>query len=79
MRPLELNILLRNLDYAERGDWERTRMMMLASIQPHSRKSLTPNDIMRFKWDDEHKEQAHEPTDEEISQINKQFEKMLNS
>lgn len=53
--------------------------MMLATIQPHSRKSLTPNDIMKFSWDDEHKEQAKEPTDAEIQQINKQFEKMLNS
>jgi hypothetical protein len=42
---------MRQADY--RTQWERTRMTALCSIQPHSSKSLRPQDVMAFPWDGE--------------------------
>jgi hypothetical protein len=42
---------MRQADY--RAQWERTRMTALCSIQPHSSKSLRPQDVMAFPWDAE--------------------------
>ena len=38
----------------ERGRWERIRMQCLCSMQPYSKSKLTPQDIMRFPWEDKH-------------------------
>ena len=36
----------------ERGRWERIRMQCLCSMQPYSKSKLTPQDIMRFSWEE---------------------------
>lgn len=39
----------------ERGRWERIRMQCLCSMQPYSKSKLTPQDIMRFPWEERKK------------------------
>ena len=34
-----------------REAWERARWLMLATVQPHSRKRLKPTDVLKFPWD----------------------------
>ena len=35
-----------------RGEWERLRYVGMFVLQPYSKKTLKPTDIMRFPWDD---------------------------
>jgi hypothetical protein len=37
----------------ERSAWERTRMLCTTMLQPYSKKRLEPQDVMRFAWDRE--------------------------
>ncbi len=37
----------------ERGAWERARMSCLCSLQPYSKNTLKPTDIMEFPWEKE--------------------------
>ncbi len=46
------------------GEWERSRMQCLCSLQPWSEEKLTARDIMRFPWD---KEEAEEQEEEETA------------
>lgn len=34
-----------------RRSWEQTRDLMMAMIQPYSKKPVKPTDIMQFEWD----------------------------
>lgn len=58
----------------ERAEWERTRMECCCILQPYSRGSLNPTDVMRFPWDDDDSvtssETRHEPelTREELKE-----------
>ena len=50
----------------ERGEWERARMQCLCMIQPYSKEKLSPQDVMRFKWETEEGEEEVELTSKEI-------------
>lgn len=54
----------------ERGAWERMRMECIASLQPYSRKTLRPADVMPLPWDvdkeDEKRNEDEELTREEL-------------
>lgn len=34
-----------------RTGWEQARMMALCILQPHSKSTLHPRDVMQFEWD----------------------------
>lgn len=36
-----------------RGEWERMRLLATISIQPHIKKSITPQKLLPFSWDHE--------------------------
>lgn len=57
MKTYELSIILDNLNYCLRNDWEMTREIMWASITPFSKKDLKAKDIMELPWDKENKNQ----------------------
>ena len=48
-----------------RDGWERMRMNASVCVQPHVRKKMSPKDIMRFPWDNEHRNKKPLPTREE--------------
>lgn len=37
----------------ERAAWERTRWLMLAEMQPHTKRELQVRDILKLPWDEE--------------------------
>lgn len=41
------------LERSNRAEWERVRSMCLCTLQPHTKKHLTANDVMSFTWDRE--------------------------
>ena len=50
----------------ERSAWERMRMESIASLQPWSRKTLRPADVMPLPWDNE-KTDKNSREDEDVT------------
>lgn len=36
-----------------KGDWERTRQLAGLLLQPHLKKPVSPQELMKFPWDDQ--------------------------
>ena len=49
----------------ERAAWERTRLQCTTMLQPHSKKTLKPQDVLKFAWDT--KEGATDNGEEQLS------------
>jgi hypothetical protein len=46
----------RRRESEDRSAWERARMICMCSLQPYTKKSLSPKDVMEFPWEHELKE-----------------------
>lgn len=57
---------------ASRQSWEQTRMVCLCALQPHSKKALSPRDVMAFAWDDAPADHPREELTQE--QLEQRFE-----
>lgn len=57
----EVYLLYDSLKYANRPEWEQTRLLMYILAQVNSKKQLKIEDLMSFAWD----EKAPELTEEE--------------
>lgn len=44
-----------------RDSWERTRTLAAICIQPHTRKKLTPRQLLPFPWDMKHMPKKEAP------------------
>ena len=51
MRPYELYLILDNLNYSIKNDWEIAREIMWSNLQPWSKKKLKPEDVISLPWD----------------------------
>lgn len=47
----EIDSIMNELEYVNREEWERTRMIMYSVLQSQSTKQLNINDILPFDWD----------------------------
>lgn len=57
---------MRGIDRKEREEWDRTRRIMWASLLPHSKKRIEPEDLIKFETE---KPQGEEPTEKDIERI----------
>lgn len=48
----ELNDILENIPYLNRSSWEQSRLQTYVIAQVNSKKKLTQQDILKFKWED---------------------------
>ena len=49
-----IDLVLTNLEDADRDSMERMRNLVWAILAPYSKKKgLAPNDVMRFKWEEQ--------------------------
>lgn len=48
----EINDLIENLPYMDRSAWEQARLNAYVVAQVNSKKKLTQQDILKFKWED---------------------------
>lgn len=62
MEEYEVQSIIENLEYNERGDWERTRFLAYCNLQKSSTKKINPQ-IIVFPWEKE------DDNTEEISPI----------
>ena len=51
MQPYELYLILENLNYSIKNDWEICREIMWSNLQPWSKKKLKPEDVISLPWD----------------------------
>lgn len=49
----EIEPIVQNLEYYERGDWERTRFLAYCNLQKSSTKKISPQDLISFPWEKE--------------------------
>jgi len=52
----EINDIIDNLPYLDRNLWESSRLNTYVLAQVNTKKHLTQQEILKFKWEEEHKE-----------------------
>lgn len=40
-----------------RSGWEQTRLLASCSLMPHTRRPMSPTELLRFEWDQNPKDQ----------------------
>lgn len=84
----ELELLAKNLAYADKSSWEMSRMIMYASLLPYfkSGQHKTPQEILPLATDNDTKQQTTSLTNEEFNAMNERalameqfFAKNINS
>lgn len=73
MSLYEMNIILSNLNYCVKNDWEQTREIMWSNLAAFSKKKIKPSDVMKFPWEGNQtsrpKVEVTKRTVEEMSQV----------
>ncbi len=78
MQPYELPAILESIPYADRAQWEQTRLKIFSTASMFSKKELTVKDIMAFPWDkDEATETQEAPTDKELQRLKSTAKKLI--
>ena len=72
LNDYEIDSILENLQYDDVNSWEQTRLRIYATTQMMSKKQLTPQDLMKFPWEQE-EEEEHKTSisNEEIEDLEK--------
>ena len=52
MQTWEINDMIENIPYTDRALWETARVNAYVVAQVNSKKKLTQQDILKFKWED---------------------------
>ena len=53
LQEYEIEPIVQNIPFIEKGDWERTRFLAYCNIQKSSSKKLKPTDLIKFPWEKE--------------------------
>lgn len=76
LQEYEIEPIIQNIPFIEKGDWERTRFQTYCNIQKSSSKRLSPTDLITFPWENDDTDQINgnsEPlTKEEIQRLKEQ-------
>ena len=70
----EINDIISNLPYMDRNIWETARLNAYVVAQVNSRKHITQQDILKFKWEDKDSfvkkdENSYEISTEDINRL----------
>lgn len=80
MQPYEITNIIEAIPYADRNQWEQTRLKIFSTASMFTKNQLTVTDIMRFKWDEVNDEPQTEIQQTDIDRLKQQaklFEKNL--
>lgn len=53
LQEYEIEPIVQNIPFIEKGDWERTRFLAYCNIQKSSSKRISPQDLITFPWENE--------------------------
>lgn len=70
----ELQLLLKQLHLCTKQNWLSAREIMLSNLQPYSKKSLKPTDILTFSWEQDPKTLAKQKESDRMTK--KDLERM---
>lgn len=68
MTEYEIELCMKNMHFAQKNEWEQTRMIMYTNLSPYMKRgqSKTPQDLFPLATDEE---QQTTVTEEEIEQL----------
>ena len=69
MQPYEVNDIISCLQYADVNLWESNRINGYIIAQSNSKKKLSPQDIIKFPWDEVELEKNIEISNEDIQRL----------
>lgn len=72
LQPYELTNIFEAIPYADRNQWEQTRLKIFSTASMFSKSDLSVTDIMKFKWDDEAPEAQTDITQTDIDRLKEQ-------
>lgn len=70
----EVDIILNELEYADKPNWEMCRYITYVTAQCNSTKKLKPSDILKFKWDNDKESADIEITNNDIERLKNKAE-----
>lgn len=68
----DIDLVASHLEEVERDASERMRNLMWAVLQPNSKKKISPEDLVRFSWENK-TEKSEATSKEKYEKIAKQF------
>jgi hypothetical protein len=71
LNDYEIDSILENLQYDDVNSWEQTRLRIYSTAQMMSKKQMTPQDLMKFPWEEKEEEHKTSITNEEIEDLEK--------
>lgn len=78
MKDYEVYLLLDNIQYSEKNDWERSRFESYVVAQVNNKKKIKPTDLIKFSWDNEHNDKAStEISTQDIERLKKKSEEII--
>ena len=78
MKDYEVYLLLDNIQYSEKNDWERSRFESYVVAQVNSKKKIKPTDLVKFSWDNEYNDKAStEISTQDIERLKKKSEEII--
>lgn len=76
MKDYEVYLLLDNIQYSEKNDWERSRFESYVVAQVNSKKKIKPTDLVKFSWDNNDKPSTEIST-QDIERLKKKSEEII--
>lgn len=78
MKDYEVYLLLDNIQYSEKNDWERSRFESYVVAQVNSKKKIKPTDLVKFSWDNERNDKpSTEISTQDIERLKKKSEEII--
>ena len=80
LQPYEVQNLLECIPYADRPQWEQTRLKIFSTASMFSKSQLSVRDIMKFPWEsepDEPEPDTAPPTDTERERLKRQADQII--
>lgn len=75
----EAKSLLNYSYYREQESWEQTRLLAYITAQVNSTKKLKMTDIIKFQWDENHKNKAKLMDDSELQRLKAKAQSIIDN
>ena len=83
LKDWEIALLIENISWATKNDWEQTRLIMYSALMPHIKKGKVKNasDILPLSTDEKfslekYKSHDYEVSNEQLSRLKQKAEKL---
>ena len=78
MQEYEVSLIVDNLKYLDRNNWEQTRFQVYANAQMNTKKHLKETDIMKLPWDNGDVDGEKEIETVDVDRLREKSQKIIN-